>query len=47
MALAGAQHHGFARKLGSVLHTGFKLAGAAKTVYDIGKMVAPVVTALL
>ena len=47
MALAGAQHHGFARKLGNVLHTGFKLAGAAKTAYDIGKLVAPVVTALL
>ena len=47
MALAGAQHHGFVSKLGNGLHTGFKLAGAAKTAYDIGKLVAPVVTALL
>ena len=47
MAFAGGQHTGYARKLGTVLHTGFKLAGAAKTAYDIGKMVAPVVTALL
>ena len=47
MAFAGGQHTGYASKLGNVLHTGFKLAGAAKTAYDIGKMVAPVVTALL
>ena len=47
MATAGSNHQGFAHKFGHAMATGVKLAGYAKTAYDVGKMVAPIVTALL